>query len=81
MKSGFVDVLTERYADARGELRYAVTPSLFQHVGKTSSKMGPQGPIIKGKTWSFAFENYDADRLREEHEARGIWRDGMEEVR
>ncbi|EUC46840.1 hypothetical protein COCMIDRAFT_57926, partial [Bipolaris oryzae ATCC 44560] len=68
VKTGYVDVLTEHYADARGELRYAITPSLFQHVGKTSSKMGSQGPIIKGKTWSFAFEKYDVEKLRREHE-------------
>lgn len=81
MKIGYVDVLTERYADARAELRYAVTPSLFQHVGKTSSKMGADGPIIKGKTWSFAFETYNAEQLRKEHEALEIWDDGMGEVR
>ena len=55
-KTGYVDVLTERYADTRGELRYAVTPSVFQHVGTTSSKMGEYGPIFKQKTWSFGFE-------------------------
>ena len=81
MKTGYVDVLTERYADARGELRYAITPSLFQHVGKTSSKMGDDGPIIKGKTWNFAFETYDAEELREEHETMEKWDDGMGEVR
>ncbi|XP_014554133.1 hypothetical protein COCVIDRAFT_105843 [Bipolaris victoriae FI3] len=80
VKTGYMDVLTERYADARGELRYAITPSLFQHVGKTSSKMSSHGPIIKGKTWSFAFERYNADKLRQEHEAVGMWKDGLDEV-
>ncbi|EMD97712.1 hypothetical protein COCC4DRAFT_144674 [Bipolaris maydis ATCC 48331] len=81
VKTGYVDVLTERYADARGELRYAITPSLFQHVGKTSSKMDSHGPIIKGKTWSFAFEEYDPGKLRQEHETVGMSKDGLDEVR
>ncbi|PSN72322.1 integral membrane protein-like protein [Corynespora cassiicola Philippines] len=73
-KIGFVDVLTEEYADNRGELRYAITPSVIQHVGRRSSKVDDYGPSSKyglsvaEKIWSFAFERYDSDRLRKEHD-------------
>lgn len=73
-KLGFVDVLTEDYANERGELRYAMTPSVLQHVGKKSSKIddyGPQskwGRSVAEKIWSFTFEKMDWKRLRQEHE-------------
>ncbi|KAF2714433.1 hypothetical protein K504DRAFT_3300 [Pleomassaria siparia CBS 279.74] len=70
---GFVDVLTEEYADEKDELRWAITPSVIQHVGRKSSKVDESGP--KGKhglsvaetIWNFAFEKYDAESLRREH--------------
>lgn len=71
---GFVDVLTEDYANERGELRYAMTPGVMQHVGKKSSKIddyGPQskwGRSVAEKIWSFTFEKFDWRRLRQEHE-------------
>ncbi|KAF2660596.1 integral membrane protein-like protein [Lophiostoma macrostomum CBS 122681] len=72
-KLGFVDVLTEEYADANGELRWAITPSVIQHVGRRSSKVDDYGPMSKHglsvaeKIWNFAFERYDAEQLRQEH--------------
>jgi hypothetical protein len=73
-KLGFMDVLTEEYANERGELRYAMTPSVMQHVGRKSSKIddyGPQskwGRSVAEKIWSFTFERFDWRNLRKEHE-------------
>ncbi|CAO2658853.1 Nn.00g065760.m01.CDS01 [Neocucurbitaria sp. VM-36] len=53
--TGFVDVLIEEFADERQELRFAITPSVVQHVGKMSSKTTSDGSIYKEKIWSFAF--------------------------
>ena len=72
-KYGFVDVLTEEYADQKDELRWAITPSVIQHVGRKSSKVDDYGPQSKWglsvaeKIWNFAFEKYDVENLREEH--------------
>jgi hypothetical protein len=72
-KFGFVDVLTEEYADANGELRWAITPSVIQHVGRKSSKvddyglMSKHGLSVAETIWNFAFERYDAEELRKEH--------------
>ena len=68
-RSGFVDVLIEDYANERDELRYAITPSVVQHVGRTSSKMDDYGPLIKQKVWSFSFEKQEWLDLKNEHEA------------
>ncbi|KAI2765548.1 CAZyme family GT109 [Penicillium roqueforti] len=78
---GYVDVLTEEYANARNEIRWAVTPSIVQHVGRKSSK-GVDNDIsshvkIKSKAeltvveklWNFEFEMNDAEALRAEHDA------------
>ena len=72
-KFGFVDVLTEEFADTNGELRWAITPSVIQHVGRKSSKVDDYGPKSKHglsvaeEIWNFAFERYDAEELRQEH--------------
>lgn len=70
---GFVDTLTEEYADEHDELRFAITPSLMQHIGASSSKDYEVGKTGKpaGRTesqtlWSFAFEEYDPITLRKE---------------
>jgi hypothetical protein len=68
-RTGFVDVLTEDYANEKDELRFTITPSVVQHVGRTSSKMNNYGPIMKRKIWSFNFEKYDELELWEEHKA------------
>jgi hypothetical protein len=68
--TGFMDVLTEEFAEQQGELRFAMTPSVVQHVGRESSKRTHQGrPIIKEGIWNFQFERYDWEELRREHEA------------
>lgn len=72
-KIGFVDVLTEEYADQHGELRWALTPSVIQHIGRKSSKLDDFGPSSKyqmsvaEKIWNFAFERNNAADLRREH--------------
>ncbi|KAF2152005.1 hypothetical protein K461DRAFT_279528 [Myriangium duriaei CBS 260.36] len=78
---GFVDMMTEEYADEKGYQRWAVTPSVLQHVGSITSKVGvdAEEAQVKGgkreltiaeKMWNFEFEKYDPDMLRTEHEAR-----------
>jgi len=72
-KVGFVDVLTEDYADQNHETRWALTPSVLQHVGRKSSKGDDFGKNAKyhmsvaEKIWNFGFEKMDAKRLRDEH--------------
>jgi hypothetical protein len=68
-RTGFMDVLTEDFAEQRDELRFAITPSVVQHVGRESSKRTNQGPIIKKGIWSFRFERYEWEELKREHEA------------
>ncbi|RMZ69566.1 integral membrane [Pyrenophora seminiperda CCB06] len=66
---GYADVLTEDFANERGELRYAVTPSVVQHVGRSTGN-GPwnQWGMRADKIWSFAFEKFDWRALRREHD-------------
>ncbi len=72
-KVGFVDVLTEEMADKYQEIRWALTPSVVQHIGRKSSKGDDFGKASKyhmsvaEKLWNFAFELNDAESLREEH--------------
>jgi len=85
-KIGFVDTLAEQLADERPDetgVRWALTPSVVQHIGGRSSKGDAQwdGKVkyIDGKTtgetlWNFAFELNDSDRLKEEHALEaGSW--------
>jgi hypothetical protein len=75
VRVGFVDMLTEEYADRHGELRLALTPSVIQHVGRKSSKSDDSGKSVKDqlsvteKLWNFDFELFDENALRKEHEA------------
>jgi hypothetical protein len=66
----FVDSAIERYADRKegpegGELRWALTPVLLQHVGIVSSKA--EANVKKVGIWNYRFEANDEKRLREEH--------------
>ncbi|OMP83423.1 hypothetical protein BK809_0004804 [Diplodia seriata] len=71
---GFVDMLTEQYADERDEMRWAVVPSVLQHVGARSSKAdgGSRSPDFSASEsiWNYAFELNDPVRLAEERIAR-----------
>jgi hypothetical protein len=70
---GFVDMLTEEFGDKFGYVRWALTPSVLEHVGSRSSKLdggeeARQGRSIAEKMWNFAFELNNADELRQEHD-------------
>lgn len=67
-RAGFADVLIEEFAGQRSELRFAVTPSLVQHVGLESSKRTGDAPVIREGIWNFRFERFDAEQLKTEHE-------------
>jgi hypothetical protein len=68
-KIGFVDMLTEELADKENELRWALTPSPMQHIGRKSSKGDDFGKNSKyhmsvaEKMWNFAFELNDPTAL------------------
>jgi hypothetical protein len=76
---GYVDTITEEFAGANNEIRWAVTPIIMQHAGRRSSKSvsndshAPLKHKSKGelsdveKLWNFGFELNDADALRSEH--------------
>lgn len=71
---GYIDVLTEEYADVNHEIRWAVTPTLLQHVGSKSSKVDDfttkpkYHRSVSERIWNFAFETNNVDVLRSEHE-------------
>jgi hypothetical protein len=65
-----VDSLTEIYANENGLVRYALTPSVFQHVGGTSTK--PTFTTRWGRSnteniWNFSFERLDGEKLKKDH--------------
>ena len=67
---GFVDTLAERLADEKPDGydvggRWAVSPSLMQHVGAESTK-GDE--LLAGTLWNFEFETYKKEQLRKAHE-------------
>lgn len=75
--TGLRDELIEAYADERRLTRWALTPSVFQHIGSRSSKwrgngtdvVDENGFISTERIWNFHFESWDAERLRrEDHE-------------
>lgn len=72
-KAGFVDMLTEQYADRFGYSRWALTPSVIQHVGGKTSKddglnRGGRGLSEAETIWNFEFERFGAVDLREDHD-------------
>ena len=70
LQGGFVDVLTEKYANMNGLDRWALTPSVFQHVGSTSSKGQFKSRWGRSNTeniWNFSFERFDEVELRKDH--------------
>ncbi|GFN21014.1 uncharacterized protein AtWU_10822 [Aspergillus tubingensis] len=74
-KVGYVDMLTESYADQNGEVRWALTPSVLQHVGSRSSKTNALGKhrerlTMAERIWNFGFEENDPGELRLEHRLR-----------
>ena len=71
---GYVDSRAEELADT-GEVgsRWAITPSVIQHVGTFSTKgedVLKKGEVsVSQQRWNFAFELNNATLLRLEHEA------------
>lgn len=74
LQIGFADMLTEQYGDEYNELRWALTPSVLQHIGVKSSKPDDYGHGAKFSMpvsqtiWNFAFESFSPALLRKEHE-------------
>lgn len=76
-KTGLRDVLIETYANRNGLTRWALTPSVFQHIGSRSSKwrgvgsdvIDEHGLIATERIWNYHFEDWDAERLRSERRA------------
>ncbi|WPH03905.1 Hypothetical protein R9X50_00678800 [Acrodontium crateriforme] len=72
---GYRDSLLEEYSDARDMTRWAITPSVVQHVGSKSSKEDAEsheptdkyGRTVAQNIWNFQFEQWDAKELRREH--------------
>jgi len=73
-RTGLRDVLIEMYADHNGLTRWALTPSVFQHIGSRSSKwkgngsdvVDENGLIATERIWNYHFEAWDAEKLRNE---------------
>ncbi|KAF1826670.1 uncharacterized protein K489DRAFT_312352 [Dissoconium aciculare CBS 342.82] len=72
--SGLIDQMTEIYANERGLHRYALVPSVFQHIGGVSSKGddtdgGKSMKYSAAHRWNFDFELFDPLELEREHAA------------
>ncbi|OTA76410.1 hypothetical protein M434DRAFT_18494 [Hypoxylon sp. CO27-5] len=64
------DSFIEKYADATGGLRWALTPVVMQHIGGQSShgvSRDTYGNLTGGNIWNFGFEENDAETLAAEH--------------
>jgi hypothetical protein len=55
--SGFIDSLTEQYSNERDLSRWAIVPSVFQHVGSISTK-GDSASDVASRIWNSDFEFY-----------------------
>ncbi|RHZ63937.1 hypothetical protein CDV55_102394 [Aspergillus turcosus] len=81
-RAGYVDMLTEDYADQNGETRWALTPCVLQHVGSKSSKTNSPSRHKNQRTasetiWNFRFEEHDVESLRREHELQKEAEEGL----
>lgn len=62
--AGFADSTVEEWANINSYVRWAIAPSLLQHIGGTSSKgddfsgMAKHAESVAEKIWSFSFERY-----------------------
>ena len=67
---GYVDQTLEQMADEDGSARWAIMPSLLQHVGGHSSKgddfgqNAEWGRSVAQKIWNFGFESYGGGKAR-----------------
>jgi hypothetical protein len=75
---GFADMLIEQYADEHGEQRWALTPSIIQHIGTKSSKPddfehgAKFSKPVSATIWNFDFEKFVPKALRNEHDLAAI---------
>jgi hypothetical protein len=75
-KIGLVDVELEELAEKNQYIKWAMTPSVLQHVGRRSSKGDDYGEAAKyhrtvaEKLWNFQFELNDKEALRRENSQR-----------
>ncbi|RLL95633.1 hypothetical protein CFD26_104222 [Aspergillus turcosus] len=81
-RAGYVDMLTEDYADQNGETRWALTPCVLQHVGSKSSKTNSPSRHKNQRTasetiWNFRFKEHDVESLRREHELQKEAEEGL----
>lgn len=66
---GYPDALVEELANEKDFVRWAVMPSLVQHIGSKSSKGDDfgsgtkQDKSVAEKIWSFGFEDYSIDDM------------------
>ncbi|KAF2430473.1 hypothetical protein EJ08DRAFT_588850 [Tothia fuscella] len=75
-KIGFADMITEQYAIEHRLSRWAVVPSVLQHMGHTSSKKvedevrvkDTEKKTIAEEIRSFSFEKHTPEVLRKEHD-------------
>lgn len=67
----FFDMQVEKYAEENADLldRWAIHPSVLQHLGTKSSSNETLKSERAGLVWSFEFEDWDAEQLREERES------------
>lgn len=71
-KTGLRDELIEKYADDHGLARWALTPSVFQHIGSRSTKWKGKGSDVIDKNglisteriWNYHFESWDDGQLQ-----------------
>lgn len=65
-RAGYVDLLIEEYANKHNLLRWALVPSVLQHIGRRSSKgddfgeNSKHGMALAEKVWNFEYEEYYA---------------------
>lgn len=75
MNAGPIDSLIEIWADEEDLQRWALTPSVVQHIGRKSAKAKPAAAKAKAKSelndarglWNFAFELNDVNIVKDEH--------------
>ncbi|OKL64026.1 hypothetical protein UA08_00104 [Talaromyces atroroseus] len=65
----WVDQTIEKFANEEHELRWAIVPSVLQHVGAVSATKQSLEKSSYHRIFSFSFETMDAEQLRREHQS------------
>lgn len=73
-KAGPIDSIIEDWADEEDLQRWALTPSVVQHIGRKSAKANPAATVQEKSElndarglWNFAFELNDVNTVKNEH--------------